>query len=144
MMWSASNGCVEKAAGLRQYSHRHGARCATRRLNRREGRLEDTRIFRNPEFSHEQPYLCIAVLGEARQGLQPGNVHLLDALPQPLELGFLRSGQPFGLLLSPQIIELSLLGCWKPGVLLDAGRARCLRLLAPPVRVLPPGEPLLE
>src|SRR6266567_722913 len=122
MMWSAWNGWVEKAAGLRQYSQCHPARCATWRLRRREGRLEDTRIFRNPKFAHQGPDVGIAALGESCQGLQPGHVHLLDTLPQPLELGLLRSGPLPGLLFAPQMIEPSLFGLRQARILPDAGQ----------------------
>ena len=84
------------------------------------------------------------MLGQSCQGLQPSNVHLLDTLPEPLQLGFLRGRQPFGLMFVSQLIEPSLFGLRQAGVLLDAGQQRGFRFFSSPVLFLPSGELLLK
>ena len=84
MMWSTSKGCVEKAAGLRQYSHRHCARSATCRLNWREGRLEYLAVLFKPQFAHERQNVGAVPLRQFGQGFQAHNIHLFHALPERL------------------------------------------------------------
>lgn len=100
-IWSASKGCVEKAAGLRQYSQYHWARSATWRLNRRDGCLEGTEVVCQSQVAHERPDICTALLRQRRKGLETRDIHSLHTLPECLEFFGLGRSQRFCLAFTP-------------------------------------------
>ena len=101
MMWSASKGCVEKAAGLRQYSQCHRARSATCKLNRREGRLEGTEVVCHSKVAHQCPDICVTPLRQGREGLEARDIHSLHTLPECLEFFGLGWSEHFCLAFPP-------------------------------------------